>query len=234
MSKKVIVFDLDDTLILEKDYIKSGFKVIANVLENKLEKKSEEIFKNMMELFKIESDMLFNRLLDSYNVQYSKEEVLELVDIYRNHKPEIELLPDAREILEYLHSSGYRMGIITDGYAITQRRKLEALGIEKYFEHIIVTDELGREYWKPSEVPYKLIKEKMKVEYSEMVYIGDNPNKDFYISKILPIKTIRIIRERGIYHSQTYLENCKENIKIDDLRELKLLLSTKNNNISNL
>lgn len=221
MSKKVIIFDLDDTLILEKDYVKSGFSVVAKKLSGKVSKKVLEIFNDMMVLFEEDSNLLFNRLLDSYNINYSKEDILKFIEIYRNHKPNINLLPDAKEILEYLYKNGYRMGMITDGYAITQRRKLETLDIEKKFEHIVVTDELGREFWKPSEVPYKLMKEKMGVEYSQMVYIGDNPTKDFISANKLGILTVQILTEGRVRGDKIMEEKFKSKYIINSLLELK-------------
>ena len=44
----------------------------------------------------------------------------------------------------------YKLALLTDGYLPAQRLKVQALGIEKYFQAIVYTEELGREYWKPS------------------------------------------------------------------------------------
>lgn len=224
MSKKVIIFDLDDTLILEKDYVKSGFEIISKELEKQLNINSNEIYEKMVELFKEDSQMLFNRLLDYYDVDYDKNRILKLIKIYREHKPTINLLPDAKEILNYLFKNNYRMGIITDGYAVTQRRKLEVLKIDKYFEHIIVTDELGKENWKPSEVPYKLMKDKMNIKFDEMIYVGDNPKKDFISPNKLGMDSIQIIRDDGIYRDEILLNSHKAKKYIKKLCEIKELI----------
>lgn len=224
MSKKVIIFDLDDTLILEKDYVKSGFRVISKELKNQLNINSNEIYEKMMELFKENSQMLFNRLLDYYDVGYNKNRILKLIKIYREHKPTINLLPDAKEILNYLFKNNYRMGIITDGYAITQRRKLEVLKIDKYFEYIIVTDELGRKNWKPSEVPYRLMKDKMNIDFNEMIYVGDNPKKDFMSPNKLGMGSIQIVRDDGVYKDEILLNLYKAKKNIKNLYEIKELV----------
>lgn len=55
--------------------------------------------------------MVFNRLLGKYNIEYSKDDVIDLVNIYRSHKPNISLYDDAKEILNYLYRN-YKLGLI--------------------------------------------------------------------------------------------------------------------------
>ncbi|WP_318753436.1 HAD-IA family hydrolase [Globicatella sp. PHS-GS-PNBC-21-1553] len=62
------------------------------------------------------------------------------------------------------------------------------LNLEKYFDKIIVTDELGRAYWKPHPKSFEIMKAHFGVNYNEMVYVGDNPQKDFFIKKSIPLK----------------------------------------------
>lgn len=220
MSKKIFVFDLDDTLISEREYINSGFEVIAKEISKKTGLNKKLIKNKMDELFEIDSLNVFNRTLDSFKISYEIEYIKELISIYRNHSPKIKLYDDAKEVLEYLYKNNYRLGIITDGYKETQRNKIRVLDLEKYFEHIIVTDELGREFWKPSEVPYSLIRDKFECKYEDMVYIGDNIEKDFITANKLGIKTIQILRKNGVYKSvEKKLEYLAE-IKIKNLFEL--------------
>ena len=221
MSKKIIIFDLDDTLILEEEYIKSGFREVATELSKKHNFSKESIFKKMIELFKEDSNMLFNRLLETFDMQYTKEDITNLVKIYREHKPKIHLLPDAKNILNYLHEKNYRMGIITDGYKETQRKKLEVLNISSYFEHIIINDELGKEFWKPHSKSYELMKENFLSEYSNMVYIGDNLKKDFITPKNLGMKTIHIKRKEGIYNNVELPKEYQSEKIITNLNQLR-------------
>jgi putative hydrolase of the HAD superfamily len=127
--------------------------------------------------------------------------------------------------LELLKRKGIKTGIITDGYISTQRNKLKVLNADKYFDHIIATGELGREYWKPHPKAYEMMQKMLQVSFDEMIYIGDNPEKDFYIGSIYPIKTVMICRKNndsrnGIYKDRLYLENIKESYKILSLVEL--------------
>ncbi len=218
---KAVIFDLDDTLISEKEYIKSGYFHISKVLSLKIGISKENIFADLMELFQVSSNNVFNRLYEKYNIQYSKEMILNLVHEYRGHFPDVQFYDDVLSCLQELKSAGIKTGIITDGYVVAQRQKLIAVEADKYFDEIIVTDELGREYWKPHPKAFKLMKEKLKVNFDEMIYIGDNPEKDFYISKIYPIKTCRIIRRDVIHSQKEYYQSVKENFTIDTLTKIK-------------
>ena len=220
---KVVVFDLDDTLISEKEYIRSGYLHIARIIEDRFAMDKKEVFDELMSLFKVSPLNVFNRLYDKYQIKYSKEMILDLVKEYRGHFPDIQFYDDVLPCLSELKRAGIKVGIITDGYAIAQRKKLKAIQANEYFDEIIVTDELGRDYWKPHPKAFELMKEKFRVNFDEMIYVGDNPEKDFYISKTYPIKTVRIIRD-GVHSDKNYFRDIKEDIKIISLKDIKNLL----------
>lgn len=222
---EAIVFDLDDTLISEKQYIESGFKAVAKELNRIYSLNSEEIFNKMLELFNESSINVFNRILDLLNIKYSENIILDLIRCYREHTPEIEFFEDVIPVINKLKKSGYKLGIITDGYKETQLRKIGVLKCYDLFDEIIVTDELGREYWKPHEKAYKLMAERMNVNLKNMIYIGDNVNKDFVTANKLGIKTVHINRENGIYDDMEVPKDFRANNNIRSLLELIELIN---------
>ena len=129
---KAIVFDLDDTLISERDYIKSGFKYVSKIISDRYKLDNNEVYEVMRELFKESSKNVFNRVLDNFNIKYKKEEVLYLVKEYREHKPNIEFYKDVIPTINKLRNNGYKLGIITDGYKETQNKKIDVLFIMAY------------------------------------------------------------------------------------------------------
>jgi len=227
MSKEVrtkaVIFDLDDTLIAEKQYIESGYNHIAEILSHDINRPQQKIFDMMLNLSSINHQNVFNKLLDEYKVQYTDEDISKLVEAYRNHEPKISFFDDVLPCLKLLKEKRVKTGIITDGYLSAQRNKLKTLGADKIFDYIIMTDELGREFWKPSARAFEIMRDKLDVEFNEMIYIGDNPKKDFHIGKIYPICTVRIQRE-GIFNNEDYLDDIKENYLIHNLIELQKLL----------
>lgn len=217
---KAVVFDLDDTLISEYEYIQSGFRVIANFLSEKYQLSSEDAFSILMNLFQENPKNVFNRMLEFYQIKYTMEDIKELIFLYRNHLPNISLYDDAKFILEHLSERNLKLGLITDGYKETQRNKLESLNINHYFNSIIVTDELGREFWKPHAKPYQLVKDELEVEFDEMIYIGDNLSKDFITAKQLGMKTIHIKRNEGVYKDLNFDQNYHAHQQVKTLEQI--------------
>jgi putative hydrolase of the HAD superfamily len=216
---KAIIFDLDDTLISEKDYVVSGFSAVSKYVSNKVKKYTfEQIFEILQNLHNTNPNRVFNRMIDYLNF-INEIDVKELIDVYRSHKPVISLFEGALPVINKLKEQKYKLGIITDGYLITQKKKIESLNINNLFDEIIMTDALGKEYWKPSVIPFELMSKKLNVDYSEMIYIGDNPRKDFYVSAVHPITTVRINRE-GYYKDSNYFQDVKEKFVINKLEEI--------------
>ena len=221
---KAVVFDLDDTLISEKEYVRSGFRQVAQKIATENELKEEYVYELMSEIFNEDSKNVFNRVLDKLNIKYEIEYIKELINYYRGHMPDIQLYDDAKYMIETLHKKGIKLGMITDGYKITQRNKLEVLGISNYFEHIVVTDELGREFWKPHSKPYEIINDKLNLDYENMVYVGDNVSKDFVTANKLGMSTVFINREDGVYSNIEIDDEYIAKLEVDSLLELEKLI----------
>lgn len=187
-----VIFDLDDTLYSEKEYVKSGYKAIA---------------KEFIEIANM-SQKLWNAFLNSKNaIDYVlKQEGLltegnknKALEIYRNHIPDIHLYEGIEEMLIELNKTK-KIGLITDGRPMGQRNKIKALNLEKYIKEIIVTDELGGvEFRKPNAKAFELMQERLKISLEKMVYIGDNINKDFIAPEKLGMQTIYFRNVDGLY-----------------------------------
>lgn len=215
---KAIIFDLDDTLISEDEYIRSGYQYIGKLLEKKyqLSDASEELY----QLYTESSKNVFNRYFEKHNIQYEKKDIIDLVQEYRNHKPKIHFFDDVIPTLLELRNRGFKLGIISDGYLETQRNKAEVLNLHQWFDKIIFTEELGREYWKPHPKAFEMMKEFFDVGFDEMMYIGDNPEKDFYIGSVYPVTTVRINRGDGVYQNKQYYKEVKENLIIEKVQDI--------------
>ncbi len=181
----------------------------------------DEVYKSILHIFYGHGrGKIFNVLCEEYSID---ENMDKLVQIYRNTVPNIKLYDDAVCILKTLKSN-YYLGIITDGKNTVQWNKIKALNVEKYIDKVIVTDDYGREYWKPSKEPYKDILKYFNIKPGECIYIGDNPHKDFVSAKALGINTIRIIREVGA-HMNTFLSKEHEaDYKINCLTEVERII----------
>ncbi|MEA3283593.1 MAG: HAD-IA family hydrolase [Synergistota bacterium] len=216
---RAVIFDLDDTLFPEKEYIESGYRHIAKIIKKTWKIDENKTSSLLWEFYKENPKKVFNRLLEAEGIQCTEKAISFLVEEYRSHKPKISFYSDVIPFLDFLNHKKIKKGIITDGYAVTQQRKLEALNAYDIFEKIIITDELGREFWKPHPKPFEIMSKELAIDFNNMMYIGDNPEKDFYINKIYPIATARINRD-GIYKEKKYLNNIKETYSIKNLNDL--------------
>lgn len=214
-NKKVFVaFDLDDTLYKEIDFLRSGYRKIAEYVEKKTS--LTLVYERMIQDYQKGKDV-FQALIDLTLGMVSKEKLL---DIYRNHIPDISLNADGKVCLEQLHSKGIPMGIITDGRSKTQRNKILALGLDQWIpeSNWIISEEIDAE--KPNQKNYQILEQK----YPECryYYVGNNPKKDFKGANELGWTTICLLDSGEEIHPQSfnldevYLPDYKI-IKIQDI-----------------
>ncbi|MCH5155397.1 MAG: HAD-IA family hydrolase [Clostridiales bacterium] len=214
---KAVVFDLDDTLFPEYDYVKSGYKAVAKQIEKKYG--IDDAYDELLTLFGENNNNVFNRYLQSKGLSDIEQAVSELVEIYHTHTPEIQLSDEVKHTLALLREKGYKLGVITDGRPQGQRAKIVSLGLEGMVDKIIITDELGgKECRKPNPKAFNLMAEYFGISLNEMMYVGDNPQKDFVIGKY-GVTTVRI-KNNGIYDDQAYIDGVKENYSISTMAEL--------------
>lgn len=116
----------------------------------------------------------------------------------------------------------FSLGLVTDGHGRVQRLKLEALGLETYFDVVVFTDDLGREAWKPSKIPFETVLERLGIRALDAAYIADNPLKDFFGPRSLGMRTIRIRYTCG-YHvaDEPPTPRHAPDLSLNDLDELE-------------
>ena len=213
-----VIFDMDDTLFPESDYVKSGLKTISEFLIS--EYKIQDFYSHSYALYKkgVRGE-IFNLTLNQMDITYDDTFILKLVEMYRNHLPQIKLFEDAKWVLTYLKTRK-KTGLLTDGYANSQMNKVKALDIQDAFDFIVYTDLLGKDKWKPHKLPYLTMMEYFKGHGNEYVYVGDNPLKDFVTAKSLGWKTIQVCRTTGEYLQVKVDEIHDADLQISSLREL--------------
>lgn len=198
VSSPAIIFDLDDTLYPEWQYVLSGFRAVASWADVQLGIPPEEGFRELAALFHqgVRRDT-FDRWLSARRVD-PRPHMQEMVRVYRHHPPRICPYADVRPALEALRL-GARLGLLTDGPAESQRRKLASLRLGGFLDAVIVADEFGRAAWKPSPFAFEAALAALNVPASAATYVADNPVKDFLGARRLGMRTVRIRRGDGLY-----------------------------------
>jgi putative hydrolase of the HAD superfamily len=212
----IIVLDLDDTLYDELSFVKSGFKIVSFWLYQNFSIPQEESFSFMIEeLFQKGRGKIFDSLLEKYSI-YTKQNLKKCISLYRKHKPDIKLYPEAEDFLERLKK--YPIYLVTDGNKTVQKNKIISLGLDKKVKSYILTHCYGIKNAKPSPYCFLKICEKEKVSPLEVVCIGDNPYKDFVNLKTFGFKTIRILK--GQYKDIFLEEKFEAEYRFNSLSEI--------------
>ena len=192
---KVIVFDLDDTLYKEIDFLKSAYRVIASSTGH------PEAYDYMLASYH-RGENAFEQLIKKYHLTCSVETLL---DIYRSHKPDICLSQDVIAALDQLKSKGVIIGMITDGRSVTQRNKIEALGLGQWIdnEDILISEEFG--CGKPDKRCYRYFIDKRPD--AQHYYVGDNLGKDFVTANKVGWSTMCLLDDgRNIFKQDFTIE----------------------------
>ena len=75
-----------------------------------------------------------------------------------------------------------------------------ALCLRKYVDDIIITDELGGEQFrKPNDIAFRIMQNRWRLPFEQIVYVGDNVNKDFQAPRQLGMKFIYFKNPDGLY-----------------------------------
>ena len=207
-----VIFDLDDTLYSEIEYVKSGFHSVSEYLGGGY----EDILWQYFEA----GEPVIDKLLEDISRETEKEHILE---IYRNHIPDIHLYSGVYDLITDLKNKGCNVGIITDGRPNGQRNKIHALGLNQLVDDIIITDELGGiQFRKPCDIAFRILQTRWRLPANDMVYIGDNPNKDPQAAIQLGMRSIVFNNPEGLYSSKEI--DCALCEKATSISEIKNIL----------
>jgi len=196
----MIVFDLDDTLYKESEYVDSGIRAVAVDAEEAGVMSAEEAYRLIKSAPNTASgfDLLAAKALsldlaEPFDIQ-------RMLAVYRYHVPQISLPEESRELLDYLKNKGINLGIITDGRSVTQRAKIMALGLYKYIpdKNILISQEVGADKHCPTAWEMMM---RHNLEEGQFMYVGDNPAKDFYWPNRLGWQTFMLLdtKHRNIH-----------------------------------
>ena len=182
------VFDLDDTLYNEIDYARSALAFAGGLIEAAFQLENAASF--LVESFE-------NGLYDPIGALWKKYALptaarSDVIAAMRGHLPTIDLPQDSVEALTGLEPQGIKWSLLTDGRSLTQRMKIEALGLTNV-SGVYISEE--RNVGKPELGAYSQIANDQP-DACEFWYISDNPAKDFVVPNALGWKTI-MLRDRG-------------------------------------
>jgi putative hydrolase of the HAD superfamily len=215
---------MDDTLYLERDYVRSGFLHVGAFVEQKFG--VSRFFEVAWELFlQGQRKDIFNRAVRRLRLPAGESIVEELVDAYRNQSPHISMPADSVQCLERIRST-FILGLITDGPVSSQKNKARALRLHRWMSLQIFTDRWGVAFRKPHDRAFLAIQEQTGSAAGQCMYVGDNPHKDFSAPARLGWMTVRVRRLGGL-HSDTDSHDDGPSHQFADLTPLSDLLGVR-------
>ncbi len=204
-TRPVLVLDLDDTLFPEADFAFSGYKAIAAEIKrrNGAEPTIEQLTDFLPHIMTGAREAGENPM-DAMVAACGRHAIPidEAVEIYRSHTPELTIQQIWLKTLDSFAEQGIATGIITDGRSHTQRAKIRALGIERFFpaEDIMISEEQGFSKTEPAMFRHFVSK---YPNASAFIYVGDNPAKDFRRPALMGWHTVGLRGTEANIHPQT-------------------------------
>lgn len=176
MLDRCVVFDLDDTLYLERDYARSGFAAVGFWAQAR---GIDGVSESCWELFcKGVRGSIFNDALAECGVAADRELVDAMVAVYRSHRPNLVLAPDAEPALTKLADAGVQLAMLTGGPIESQQAKITALNLQTRFHPLVLSGQWGVEYDKPNTRAFIELERLTGLSGSSLTYVADNPAKD--------------------------------------------------------
>jgi HAD superfamily hydrolase (TIGR01509 family) len=121
--------------------------------------------------------LYIQRTLENIGLQFSPDLVYKATQVYWDHViNNMSLFPFVEIVLKRVKLNNMITGVVSDLTADIQIKKLEALGIAQYIDYLVTSEEALAD--KPDPRPIKLLLEKMELNNSEVVLIGNNPKTD--------------------------------------------------------
>lgn len=221
--KKAVVFDLDDTLTKEIDFLKSGYRAVARLVEKRFGLDAKMVYWQMYEWYKAGANA-FEKLNETYGLD---NPIGDYLNVYRFHQPDIVLSDEVRETLNTLKERGVEMGIVSDGRQETQMNKVKALGLTEWIDESCIIINSRKEDFKPNPIGYDKLMlamfEKSGESALDFTYVGDNLKKDFICPNAKGWNTICLKDDGRNIHKQDFETVPKEALSqkvISSLREL--------------
>lgn len=220
----ILIFDLDDTLYDESRFVDGGLAAVARHGETRWGFEAQASLDTLRAVLARDGrGRVFDRWLEGRGA-WSRTRVKECVRVYRHHRPQITLFPEARRMLDRYRARG-PLYLVTDGHKIVQRNKVDALQLWPVFRRVFITHRFGIAAAKPSTLCFERIREAEGCDWSRLVYVGDNPAKDFVGLNRLGAFTVRV--RTGVHRDRRAAPGFDAAASIADLSRLPQALAVR-------
>jgi len=222
---KAIIFDMDDTLHNVKFLMDIALKQAIEAMRVEgLECDINDAIDKIKDIIKRNpgSDK-FRDLAKSFGQE--NEEIIEAGKnkYYDYDFDEMDIFPDTKEVLSKLKGD-FKLVLLSQGKVSLQNRKIDYLGIRKYFDHIYLP-EVGEK-----QLSFETALKELNLDSNEVLVVGDRIDTEIKIGNDLGMQTCRIMR--GEYRIlEPRFQNEEPDYTINTLRGLYGILNVKNDKL---
>ncbi|TQR10955.1 HAD family hydrolase [Psychrobacillus soli] len=214
---RAVLFDLDGTLLDRdesvKKFIVNQYERLSNFLGHIPREKYMTRFIELDRRGYVWKDKVYQQLVEEFDIVGIDWENL-LQDYISEFKHHCVPFPNLHSMLEELKKNDFVLGMITNGFGQFQMDNIRALGIEKYFDAILVSETEGIK--KPDTAIFERALKRLRVTAGESVFIGDHPENDVMASQYVGMK--------GIWKKDVQWDAFETDFVVDDLEELPTMI----------
>jgi len=214
---KAVLFDLDNTLV---DFMRmkeacSGAAISAMV-EAGLPMEEDRARKLLFEMYGkvgIENQNIFEKFLRKAMGSVDYKVLASGVAAYRRVKGgHLVPYPHVMETLIKLKQKGLLLGIVSDAPRMQAWLRLAEMNLIEFFDIVIALEDTGR--LKPSKLPFRAAIRKVKLRPEEILFVGDNPERD-----IKGAKSVGMMTALASY-GQLFKGKSKSDFVLRDIKDL--------------
>jgi len=236
---KAVFFDLGNTLVssnefMENKALKANQKLLQSISHNfsleELKKAHEKAVEYTSTKYrgtpKVHEKGLFMSIMYRFlDLNIDRKVINKLHEKFREERlKSYKLRPHAKTVLSSLKNK-YKLALISNGSIDGIDHVIDMFDLRKYFDLIIISEEIGKQ--KCTSITIKIALEKLELKSNEALMIGDRIDED-----ILGAKKLRMIAVKynyGAWKDKNYSgEDIKPDYVIDNLLELRKILGELN------
>lgn len=169
-----LIFDMDETLYPERQFIRSGFRAVAVDVERRYGVPADAAFTALLRTLRNGGRRrALQTLCASFGLPASA--VPELVEVIRRHEPTLHLPGASVAVLTRARAEGWRLGVLTNGLPEVQARKVRALGLDNLVDAVVYAQEWGSRKGKPERESFDVVRARLNTPPGVTVFVGDDP-----------------------------------------------------------
>lgn len=160
----------------------------------------------------------FPKYAESWGVADGEKAMQDTDAIAKQRLPEVDLYPDAHEVLQKLHETGHKLALISTSSRENITHQLESHSIDGFFDAMVAGDETQNH--KPHPEPLETGLKLLNGDKSQAVMIGDS-DKDLGAAQNAGIDSILFYpKEHEKFYDLDELKTHKPTHVVEDFKEI--------------